>query len=53
MENVAIHVPRELAARIDEAAAAEYRTRNNLAKVLIVEGLQRREPAEPVKEESR
>jgi metal-responsive CopG/Arc/MetJ family transcriptional regulator len=46
MENVAVHLPRQLVAQVDEAARDEMRSRSNLVRLLVVEGLRRREPAE-------
>jgi hypothetical protein len=40
------HLPRELADRLDVAAAAELRSRSNMLAVLAAEGLRRRETAE-------
>jgi metal-responsive CopG/Arc/MetJ family transcriptional regulator len=38
-----VRLPRDLIERVDEAAAGEMRSRSNLVRVLVVEGLQRRE----------
>ena len=35
-------MPRDLIERLDERAAEELRSRSNLVRVLVVEGLQRR-----------
>jgi metal-responsive CopG/Arc/MetJ family transcriptional regulator len=43
MENVAVHLPRQLVAQVDEAARDEMRSRSNLVRVLVSEGLRRRE----------
>jgi metal-responsive CopG/Arc/MetJ family transcriptional regulator len=45
---VAIWIPRDLVEKVDERAADEMRSRTNLVKVLVVEGLERRatEPKE-------
>ena len=45
MENVAVHLPRQLVEQIDEAARDEMRSRSNLVRVLVSEGLRRRESA--------
>jgi metal-responsive CopG/Arc/MetJ family transcriptional regulator len=37
-----VRLPAELVAQVDEAAAGEMRSRSNLVRVLVVEGLQRR-----------
>ena len=43
----AVHLPPELVRRVDERADAEMRSRANLVRVLVTEGLERRrEPAE-------
>jgi metal-responsive CopG/Arc/MetJ family transcriptional regulator len=42
MENVAVHLPRQLVEQVDEAARDEMRSRSNLVRVLVVEGLARR-----------
>jgi metal-responsive CopG/Arc/MetJ family transcriptional regulator len=42
MENVAVHLPKPLVEQVDEAARSEMRSRSNLVRVLVVEGLQRR-----------
>jgi metal-responsive CopG/Arc/MetJ family transcriptional regulator len=43
MEDVrVVRLPAELVAQVDEAARDEMRSRSNLVKVLVVEGLQRR-----------
>jgi metal-responsive CopG/Arc/MetJ family transcriptional regulator len=44
-----VRLPRDLVERVDEAAAGEMRSRSNLVRVLVAEGLQRRagELAEP------
>jgi metal-responsive CopG/Arc/MetJ family transcriptional regulator len=47
-----VRLPAELVAEVDQAARAEMRSRSNLAKLLIVEGLRRRE-ADVQDEESR
>ena len=43
-----MYLPRELAARLDEAARSEMRSRANAAAWLIEQGLRRREPVEVV-----
>jgi len=43
MELVAVHLPKDLAGRVDEQAADEYRTRASLVRQLVNEGLRRRE----------
>jgi len=40
------HLPRDLAERLDVAAAAELRSRSNMLAVLAAEGLRRRETDE-------
>jgi metal-responsive CopG/Arc/MetJ family transcriptional regulator len=42
-----VRLPRALVERVDEAAAGEFRSRSNLVRLLVTEGLQRREPVEP------
>jgi metal-responsive CopG/Arc/MetJ family transcriptional regulator len=42
MENVAVHLPRQLVEQVDEAARDEMRSRSNLVRLLVAEGLQRR-----------
>jgi metal-responsive CopG/Arc/MetJ family transcriptional regulator len=37
-----VRLPAELVAQVDEAAAGELRSRSNMAKKLIVEGVERR-----------
>jgi hypothetical protein len=39
---VAVHLPPDLVQRVDEAARDEMRSRTNMVKVLIAQGLQRR-----------
>jgi metal-responsive CopG/Arc/MetJ family transcriptional regulator len=43
-----VRLPAELVRQVDEAARDEMRSRSNLVRVLVAEGLQRRavEPAE-------
>ena len=41
-----VRLPRDLIERVDEAAAGEFRSRSNLVRLLVTEGLQRREPVE-------
>jgi metal-responsive CopG/Arc/MetJ family transcriptional regulator len=43
-----VRLPRDLIERVDEAAAGEFRSRSNLVRLLVTEGLQRREPVEVV-----
>jgi metal-responsive CopG/Arc/MetJ family transcriptional regulator len=43
MENVAVHLPRQLVEQVDSAARDEMRSRSNLVRVLVSEGLARRE----------
>jgi metal-responsive CopG/Arc/MetJ family transcriptional regulator len=43
-----VRLPAELVERVDEAAAGEFRSRSNLVRLLVDEGLRRREPAERV-----
>ena len=43
MDNVAVHIPRDLAAEVDEAARGEMRSRSNYVRLLVSEGLRRRE----------
>jgi metal-responsive CopG/Arc/MetJ family transcriptional regulator len=43
-----VRLPRDLIERVDEAAAGEFRSRSNLVRLLVTEGLRRREPAEVV-----
>jgi CopG-like RHH_1 or ribbon-helix-helix domain, RHH_5 len=52
MENVAVHLPRQLVEQVDEAARDEMRSRSNLVRLLVTEGLRRREPADPEQEAS-
>ena len=39
---IAVHLPRELVARVDQAAADDDRTRVGMVRRLVSEGLQRR-----------
>jgi metal-responsive CopG/Arc/MetJ family transcriptional regulator len=40
-----VRLPRDLVERVDERAAGELRSRSNLVRLLVVEGLRRREAA--------
>jgi metal-responsive CopG/Arc/MetJ family transcriptional regulator len=42
-----VRLPAELVAQVDEAARGELRSRSNLVRVLVTEGLQRREAVDP------
>jgi metal-responsive CopG/Arc/MetJ family transcriptional regulator len=53
MENVAVHLPRQLVEQVDEAARDEMRSRSNLVRVLVSEGLRRREVGAQDEVESR
>jgi hypothetical protein len=42
-EQISIRLPPEILRKIDELAAAETRTRNNMIEVLVLEALKARE----------
>jgi hypothetical protein len=42
-----VRLPCDPIERVDERAADELRSRSNLVRLFVVEGLQRREAAEP------
>jgi metal-responsive CopG/Arc/MetJ family transcriptional regulator len=48
-----VRLPAELVAEVDQAARDEMRSRSNLVRVLVHEGLARREAGAPDKVESR
>jgi metal-responsive CopG/Arc/MetJ family transcriptional regulator len=43
-----VRLPRDLIERVDERASDELRSRSNLVRLFVVEGLQRREAADTV-----
>jgi metal-responsive CopG/Arc/MetJ family transcriptional regulator len=50
---VAVHLPRDLAERVDVLAADELRTRANTVRWLVTEGLERRHERNDDVKESR
>jgi len=52
MENVAVHLPRQLVEQVDAAARGEMRSRSNLVRLLVTEGLRLRAVVDEPKEAS-
>jgi metal-responsive CopG/Arc/MetJ family transcriptional regulator len=38
MEDIAVHLPRQLVEQVDQAARDEMRSRSNLVRLLVTEG---------------